>query len=113
MRDIFDNGEARCLCPLLPAEGGEKVRMRDQGALQPQIEENRSALTLTLSRRRERERAQIAYYAACFFGVISLRLIMASAICTAFSAAPLRRLSDTHQKAMPFSTVASSRMREI
>src|SRR3712207_2017726 len=26
----------------------------------------------------------------------------ASAICTAFSAAPLRRLSDTHQKARPF-----------
>ena len=52
------------------------------------FEVNRSALTLTLSRRRERERAQIAYYAACFFGVISLRLIMASAICTAFNAAP-------------------------
>ena len=34
-----------------------------------------------------------------------------SAICTAFSAAPLRRLSDTHQSDRPFSTVGSSRTR--
>ena len=34
-----------------------------------------------------------------------------SAICTAFRAAPLRRLSDTHQKARPFGTVWSMRMR--
>ena len=34
-----------------------------------------------------------------------------SAICTAFSAAPLRRLSDTHHSVMPFSTVGSSRTR--
>ena len=34
-----------------------------------------------------------------------------SAICTAFSAAPLRRLSDTHHSARPFSTVESSRTR--
>ena len=32
---------------------------------------------------------------------------MASAICTAFSAAPLRRLSETHQKASPLGTVGS------
>ena len=37
--------------------------------------------------------------------------IIASAICTAFSAAPLRRLSDTHQNASPFSTVGSLRRR--
>ena len=35
----------------------------------------------------------------------------ASAICTAFSAAPLRRLSDTHQKFRPFSIVESWRIR--
>ena len=34
-----------------------------------------------------------------------------SAICTAFKAAPLRRLSDTHQKARPCGTVWSMRMR--
>ena len=34
-----------------------------------------------------------------------------SAICTAFSAAPLRRLSDTHQNDSPCSTVGSLRMR--
>ncbi len=49
--------------------------------------------------------------AAFFLAVISLRLISTSAIWIAFSAAPLRKLSDTHQKARPFSTVPSSRMR--
>ena len=39
------------------------------------------------------------------------RFASSSAICTAFSAAPLRRLSLTHQKARPFSTVGSSRTR--
>ena len=34
-----------------------------------------------------------------------------SAICTAFSAAPLRRLSDTHHRFRPFSMVESWRMR--
>ena len=34
-----------------------------------------------------------------------------SAICTAFNAAPLRRLSETHQRFKPFSTVLSVRMR--
>ena len=42
---------------------------------------------------------------------ISLRLIRHSAICTALSAAPLRRLSETIHIESPFSTVASSRMR--
>jgi hypothetical protein len=37
--------------------------------------------------------------------------ISVSAICTAFSAAPLRRLSDTHQNDKPCSTVGSLRMR--
>ena len=46
---------------------------------------------------------------AAFFS--SLRLTSSSAICTALSAAPLRRLSDTIHSARPFSTVASSRMR--
>ncbi|MHC2739826.1 carbonic anhydrase [Bradyrhizobium liaoningense] len=50
-------------------------------------------------------------YAACFFALISLRLISTSAIWIALSAAPLRKLSDTHQSTRPFSTVASSRMR--
>ncbi len=36
----------------------------------------------------------------------------ASAICTALRAAPLRRLSDTHQKARPLGTVGSRRRRE-
>ena len=37
--------------------------------------------------------------------------ISVSAICTAFSAAPLRRLSETHQNDSPCSTVGSLRMR--
>ena len=52
-------------------------------------------------------------YAAFFFAVISLRFKSTSAICTALSAAPLRRLSDTHHSTMPFSTVGSSRTRLI
>ena len=44
-------------------------------------------------------------YAAFFFALISLRLIRHSAIWIAFSAAPLRRLSDTHHSDRPFSTV--------
>ena len=52
-------------------------------------------------------------YAAFFFALISLRLIRHSAIWIAFSAAPLRRLSDTHHSDRPFSTVLSSRMRLI
>ena len=51
--------------------------------------------------------------AALARGEISLRLTRTSAIWMALSAAPLRRLSLTHQKARPFSTVASSRMREM
>src|SRR5690606_19327731 len=49
--------------------------------------------------------------AACFFGVIRPRASSSSAICTALSAAPLRRLSATTHRERPFSTVASSRMR--
>lgn len=41
----------------------------------------------------------------------STRFPRSSAICTAFNAAPLRRLSDTHQKFRPFSIVLSCRMR--
>ena len=54
-----------------------------------------------------------AFYAAFFFALISLRLIRHSAIWIAFSAAPLRRLSETHHSDRPFSTVLSSRMRLI
>src|SRR6185295_12542363 len=50
-------------------------------------------------------------HAAFFLAVISLRLIRHSAIWIAFSAAPLRRLSETHHSCRPFSTVLSSRMR--
>ena len=50
-------------------------------------------------------------YAALRFAWISLRLISTSAICTALSAAPLRRLSDTTQISRPLSTVGSVRMR--
>ncbi len=57
--------------------------------------------------------SRVAGHAAFCFAFSQPRLISTSAICTAFSAAPLRRLSETHQKARPFSTVASSRMREI
>ena len=49
--------------------------------------------------------------AALRFASISLRFTRHSAICTALSAAPLRRLSDTTHSTRPFSTVASSRMR--
>jgi len=38
-------------------------------------------------------------------------LTSVSAICTALSAAPLRRLSETHQSERPLSTVESSRTR--
>ena len=41
----------------------------------------------------------------------STRRPSSSAICTAFSAAPLRRLSETHQNESPFSMVGSVRMR--
>ena len=36
-----------------------------------------------------------------------------SAICTAFNAAPLRRLSETTQRCKPCGTVGSRRMREM
>ena len=52
----------------------------------------------------------VAQAASCF-GWISLRLTSTSAICTAFSAAPLRRLSETIHSIRPLSTVGSSRMR--
>ncbi len=52
-----------------------------------------------------------APHAALRFGWMSLRLTSTSAICTAFSAAPLRRLSETTHMDSPFSTVGSSRMR--
>src|ERR1700733_4863227 len=52
-------------------------------------------------------------YAAFFLALSSLRLINTSAIWIAFSAAPLRRLSDTHHSTSPLSTVASARMRLI
>ena len=41
------------------------------------------------------------------------RLTRSSAICMVFSAAPLRRLSDTNQRLRAFSKVLSSRIREI
>jgi hypothetical protein len=50
-------------------------------------------------------------YAALAFGFSQPRLARTSAICTAFSAAPFRRLSETHQRLRPFSIVGSSRMR--
>src|ERR1051326_8511913 len=50
-------------------------------------------------------------YAAFFLALSSLRLIRTSAICTAFSAAPLRKLSETHHSTSPLSTVGSVRMR--
>ena len=50
-------------------------------------------------------------YAARRLAWISLRLTRHSAICTALSAAPLRRLSETHQSDSPLSTVGSSRTR--
>ncbi len=52
-------------------------------------------------------------YAALRFAWISLRLISTSAIWMALSAAPLRRLSDTHHSTKPLSTVGSVRMRLI
>ena len=59
-------------------------------------------LWLALHATRNRGRAPAAAmllrsvgYAAFCLAVISLRLIRTSAICTALSAAPLRRLSDT------------------
>jgi hypothetical protein len=52
-------------------------------------------------------------YAAFFFGWIRPRSIKSSAICTALSAAPLRRLSETIHIDRPFSMVESSRMREM
>ena len=65
------------------------------------------------SRHKGRRANAMSRYAAFFFALISLRLIRHSAIWTAFSAAPLRRLSDTHHSTRPFSTVGSVRMRLI
>jgi hypothetical protein len=47
--------------------------------------------------------------AACFASIRCATSV--SAICTAFSAAPLRRLSDTHQNEIPCATVGSLRIR--
>src|SRR5690606_8472861 len=56
------------------------------------------------------EQCRPAHQAA--FRAISPRSTSVSAIWTALSAAPLRRLSETIHMASPFSTVRSSRMRE-
>ena len=64
------------------------------------------------SERRAAERADAFRQAAFFFGCRSLRFTSDSAIWIAFSAAPLRRLSDTHQNEIPCLTVLSSRSRE-
>ena len=84
----------------IPARGGERTpgRFRRRGS--------RRGLHLS-------PRAGRGNYAAFLFASISLRLISTSAICTALSAAPLRRLSDTTHISRPFSTVRSLRMRLI
>jgi hypothetical protein len=51
--------------------------------------------------------------AAFCFGWMRPRSTSSSAICTALSAAPLRRLSETIHIDSPFSMVGSSRMREM
>ncbi len=55
----------------------------------------------------------LRYQAACFFALIRPRATSSSAIWMALRAAPLRRLSETTHRLRPFSTVASSRMREM
>ena len=60
-----------------------------------------------------RARQPSAPYAAARFAFNHPRLTITSAIWTAFSAAPLRRLSETTQRLRPFSIVGSSRIREI
>ncbi len=50
-------------------------------------------------------RSYAAFFTSRFIAII------VSAICTAFSAAPFRRLSETHQNDRPFATVGSLRMR--
>ena len=81
------------------------------GVAAPSFETHRFAMLLRMRRTRSRNVAELKSYAAFCFAWISLRLIRHSAICTALSAAPLRRLSDTTHIDRPFSTVASSRMR--
>ena len=61
----------------------------------------------------ESEGAKVRDQAALRFGWIRARSISSSAICTALSAAPLRRLSETIHIDRPFSMVWSSRMREM
>src|SRR5580704_11274598 len=68
---------------------------------------DRKRLESALNRRRR------LVQAAFFLAWISLRLIRHSAIWIVFSAAPLRRLSETHHKTKPLSTVGSSRTRLI
>ena len=51
--------------------------------------------------------------AACCLAFSQPRFTRTSAIWIALSAAPLRRLSETHHSKRPLSTVGSSRMREI
>jgi len=56
------------------------------------------------------QRGKVGWRYAAFLS--SLRLIRHSAICTAFNAAPLRKLSATIQSERPYSTVGSLRMRD-
>ena len=64
-------------------------------------------------RRKSLLRHDCSFYAAFFFGVMRPRAMRSSAICTVLRAAPLRKLSETTHMERPFSTVKSSRMREI
>ena len=102
------------------ADGGQRTRSGRTACRTTRYSESnatRNVVSQTLAARKSNQ--SLNFRAACYqaafllFGVISFRLIRHSAIWIAFSAAPLRKLSDTHHNTRPFSTVASSRMRLI
>ena len=109
-RLISASPPARCRCSIARAANSSGRRRRACRDFQ------RAAVLIAQTKRPGFARPSYlddceAAYAAFFFAWISLRLISASAIWIALSAAPLRRLSDTHQSARPLSTVGSLRTR--
>jgi hypothetical protein len=95
--------------------GGCGDRRRSQGIewRDPRYRQGAHAEVVTRKGRASKPALQLSAnrrYAAFFSNP---RLIRHSAICTALRAAPFRKLSETTHRLMPFSIVASSRIREM
>src|SRR5262249_19811029 len=103
------HGEATLVGRLPFGEGGTIVQKK-AGRLLSKADVSRSA---EKERRRSNASSPANIRVRPYAALLSrLRLMMVSAICTVFSAAPLRRLYDTPQEERPLSMVWSSRMRE-